>query len=259
METPEERKRLEVAARIDRAIVSRRQFLKRMGLGVVTVGAVPSLLAACGGGEEAAAPPPAEPAEPAPAEPAPPPAEPAPPAEAPPAEAPAASGPLDFLSWEGYDMPVESVEAWKKENGVEIRATYIGNHDDIQAKIASGGAEGADLITYYQGYKPLYTELGILHAIDESKVPNLAGLFPFWLTDVEGKQFFVDADGTRTGIPWTFGAIGITWDDAALPGGLDLLVRPARPVAEGQGSAPRRPLGELSRPRRTRSATTRPP
>ena len=112
------------------------------------------------------------------------------------------------------------MEAWKAENGVEIRASYIGNHDDIQGKIASGGAEGADLITYYQGYKPLYSELGILHEIDEAKLPNLAGLFPFWLTDVGGKQFFVDSDGTRTGVPWTFGAIGLTWDDATLPGGL---------------------------------------
>ena len=135
-------------------------------------------------------------------------------------------------------------KAWKKENGVEIRATYIGNHDDIQAKIASGGAEGADLITYYQGYKPLYKELGILHPIDETKVPNLAGLFPFWLTDVEGKQFFVDADGTRTGIPWTFGAIGITWDDAALPGGLTSWFDLLDPSLKGKVSAPRRPIGE---------------
>ncbi len=176
--TPEERKRREAAARIDRALLSRREMLRRMGLGVVTIGAAPAILAACGGEEEAAAPPPAEPAEPAappPAEPAPPPAEPAPPAEPPPATAPPASGPLDYLSWEGYDVPVEAMEAWKAENGVEIRASYIGNHDDIQGKIASGGAEGADLITYYQGYKPLYRELGILSPIDESKMPNLAG------------------------------------------------------------------------------------
>jgi len=81
-----------------------------MGLGVVTIGAAPAILAACGGEEEAAPPPPAEPAEP-PAEPAPaePPAEPAPPAEPPPATAPPASGPLDYLSREGYDVPVESM------------------------------------------------------------------------------------------------------------------------------------------------------
>jgi spermidine/putrescine transport system substrate-binding protein len=207
-----ERRRKEEAARIDRMILSRRELLKRSGIGLVTLGAAPALLAACGDDtEEAAAPPPAEPA----AEPTPP-AEPA--AEPPPAEAqaPPASGPLDYLSWEGYDVPVESMEAWKSENGVEIRATYIGNHDDIQTKIAAGGAEGADLITYYQGYKPLYSELGILSPIDEAKMPNLAGLFPFWTTDIQGQHFFVDEDGTRTGVPWTFGAIGITYDSAAI-------------------------------------------
>ena len=246
--TPEERERREVAARIDRALISRRELLRRMGLGVVTIGAAPAILAACGGGEEAAAPPPpAEPAEP-PAEPAPAEsaAEPAATEELPAATVPPASGPLDFLSWEGYDMPVKSVEKWKKDNGVEIRATYIGNHDDIQAKITSGGAEGADLITYYQGYKPLYKELGILHPIDESKMPNLAGLFPFWLTDVGGKQFFVDADGTRTGVPWTFGAIGITWDDAALPGGLTSWFDLLDPSLKGKVALPDDPLGSLT-------------
>jgi spermidine/putrescine-binding protein len=246
--TPEERKRREVAARIDRALISRREMLRRMGLGVVTIGAAPAILAACGGEEEAAAPPPpAEPAEP-PAEPAPaePPAEPAPPAEPPPATVPPASGPLDYLSWEGYDIPVESIEAWKAENGVEIRATYIGNHDDIQAKIASGGAEGADLITYYQGYKPLYRELGILHPIDESKLPNLAGLFPFWLTDIGGQSFFVEPDGTRTGIPWTFGAIGLTWDDSALPGGLTSWYDLLDPEFKGKVALPDDPVGSFT-------------
>ena len=214
MDSLEERKRRDAAARIDRALISRREALRRLGLGVVTIGAAPAVLAACGGDETVAPAPPAEP----PAEP--PAAEPAPPAEtvAPPAEAPAATGPLDYLSWEGYDIPVESIEAWKAEYGVEVRANYIGNHDDIQAKILAGGAEGADLITYYQGYKPLYRELGILNPIDEAKIPNLAGLFPFWLTDIGGNSFFVEPDGTRTGVPWTFGAIGLTYDESAISG-----------------------------------------
>ena len=248
--TPEERKRREAAARIDRALLSRREMLRRMGLGVVTIGAAPAILAACGGEEEAAAPPPAEPAgrprhrlrsprrRPAETGAT---AEPATPAEAPPA-----SGPLDYLSWEGYDVPVEAMEAWKAENGVEIRASYIGNHDDIQGKIASGGAEGADLITYYQGYKPLYSELGILHEIDEAKLPNLAGLYPFWLTDVGGKQFFVDSDGTRTGVPWTFGAIGLTWDDATLPGGLTSWYDLLDPSLKGKIGVIDDPVGSLT-------------
>jgi spermidine/putrescine transport system substrate-binding protein len=196
---------------LERMRLSRLELLKRGGITALSLTATAAFVSACGGdGEEAAepaAPPPTPPADTGAAT-----AEPAAPA----AEAPAASGPLDYLSWEGYDVPVESMEAWKTENGVEIRASYIGNHDDIQSKIASGGAEGADLITYYQGYKPLYAELGILHPIDEAKLPNLAGLYPFWTTDIQGQQFFVDADGTRTGVPWTFGAIGITYDSAAI-------------------------------------------
>jgi spermidine/putrescine transport system substrate-binding protein len=201
-----DRDQARMRAELTRMRMSRLELLKRGGITALVLGGAPALLAACGGSdEEAAAPPPAEP-----------PASPEPAAPPPPAEAPAASGPVDYLSWEGYDVPVESMEAWKKENGVELRATYIGNHDDIQAKIKAGGAEGADLITYYQGYKPLYTELGILHPIDEEKIPNLAGLFPFWTTDIQDKQFFVDSDGTRTGVPWTFGAIGITYDSTAI-------------------------------------------
>jgi spermidine/putrescine-binding protein len=203
------------ADELRRARLSRLELLKRGGVTALALGGVPSLLAACGGDdEEAVAPPPA--AEPSP------PAEPTPPA----AEAPAASGRIDYLSWEGYDVPVKSMKAWQKENGVNERATYIGNHDDIQSKIKSGGAEGADLITYYQGYKPLYRELGILHAIDEAKLPNLEGLYPFWLTDVGNNNFFVEPDGTRTGVPWTFGAIGLTYDSAVideLPSWYDLL------------------------------------
>src|SRR3954466_14361507 len=60
-------------------------------------------------------------------------------------------GTIDFLSWEGYDVP-GPMAAWKKAHHVHLKATYISNHDEIQAKIKAGGG-GYDLITYYQGYK----------------------------------------------------------------------------------------------------------
>jgi spermidine/putrescine-binding protein len=210
----EERARKELAARIDRAI-SRRELLKRSGLGLVAVGVAPAVLAACGGGSDdggEAATTAAETTEaPAATD-----VETQAPDSVEAASVPAASGAIDYLSWEGYDIP-DQLKAWRDANGVTVNPTYIGNHDEIQAKIAAGGGS-YDIITYYQGYKPLYQELGILSPIDTSKIPNMAGLFPYFQTDVG--NFWIDPDGTQTGVPWTWGSIGLTWDEATLPGGL---------------------------------------
>ena len=121
--------------------LSRREFLRRAGLTTFTIGATPAILAACGG--DSPTPPPATGS--AGAEPS----------------VPPASGTLDYFSWEGYDAPIDEMKAWLKDNSVKLNSAYIGNHDDIQAKLkASNNAEGFDLITYYQGYKPLYSGSG---------------------------------------------------------------------------------------------------
>jgi spermidine/putrescine transport system substrate-binding protein len=200
---------------------SRRRFLQRAGLVTLTVGAGPGLLAACGddddddGGATTTS-------------------------EGP-AKAPAASGRVDFLSWEGYDIP-DPLKPWKQANSVTVKATYIGNHDEIQTKLKAGGAgAGYDIITYYQGYKPLYQELDILEPIDEQKLPNLKNLFPYFASK-EG-NFWIDPDGTRTGVPWTWGSIGITIDTRrvkSMPTSwLDLL----EPEFKGKVAIPDDPTG----------------
>jgi spermidine/putrescine transport system substrate-binding protein len=167
---------------------NRRRFLQRAGLVSLSIGAGPALLAACGDDDDDSASTSGEG----------------------PAKAPAASGRIDFLSWEGYDIP-DPLKSWRSQTGVKVKSTYIGNHDEIQTKLKAGGAgTGYDIITYYQGYKPLYQELDILEPLDEQKLPNLKNLFPYFA----GKEgnFWVDEDGTRTGVPWTWGSIGITID-----------------------------------------------
>ena len=101
-----------------------------------------------------------------------------------------------------------------------------------------------DLITYYQGYKPLYQELGILSPIDISKVPNIDNEFPYFKSDVG--NFWIDADGTWTGVPWTFGSIGITWDDEALPGGLTSWYDLLDPKLENKIGLPDDPVGSFT-------------
>jgi spermidine/putrescine transport system substrate-binding protein len=129
------------------------------------------------------------------------------------AQVPAATGAIDLLSWEGYDLP-GPMKAWKSANGVEVHAAYIASHDDIQAKIQAGGAKGLDLITYGPHYSAYYRELGILTPLDEAKIPNLANLMPFFASDVENA--WIAPDGTRTGVPWTWGALGISYDSTVI-------------------------------------------
>lgn len=170
---------------LEHARISRLTLLRRGGAAAIGVGLMPTLLAACGGGDEAAA--------------------------------PEASGTIDYLSWTGYDIP-DPMKAWKTANSVNVKPTYIGNHDDIQAKIKAGGG-AYDLITYYQGYKDLYTELGILSTIDTGKIPNTEGLFSVF-KEADARNLWIEEDGDWTGVPWTWGSIGITWEETRVPGGL---------------------------------------
>jgi spermidine/putrescine-binding protein len=45
-----------------------------------------------------------------------------------------------------------------------------------------------------------------------NKLPNLSGLFPFWASDVN--NFWINPEGERIGVPWTWGSIGLTYNAA---------------------------------------------
>jgi spermidine/putrescine transport system substrate-binding protein len=171
-----------------RVETTRRALLRRAGLAVFALGAGSPLLAACGADTE-----------PAPAGGS--------------GEAGAAGakvgGNVDYLSWEGYDLP-DPMKAWTREHGVKFRSTYIGTHDDIQAKLKSGGASHYDLTTYYHGFIDLYRKLGILSEIDESKIPNLQNLDPFFRDSEVAKRFWT-VDGKRYGVPFTWGATSLDY------------------------------------------------
>jgi spermidine/putrescine-binding protein len=186
--------------------LTRRRFLRRAGLVTLALGAGPALLSACGGGDDDGG-----------------------------GEAAAedtgvvgtlteeveaqATGDIDFLWWQGYDIPDQMAD-FVERTGIRLKANYIAGHDDIQAKIQAGGQAGSfDLTGYCQCYKSLYAELGILKPLDESKIPNLSNLLPFFAGEGDDNNYWVDADGTRTGVPWTWGVFGINYDTEAIPDG----------------------------------------
>jgi spermidine/putrescine transport system substrate-binding protein len=196
-----ERARRELALKIDHAIArrewSRRELLRRSGLVLLSTAAVPGLLAACGGDDDDASSGGGGGSDTGTA-----------------VDTGAVEldvgGQIDFLSWEGYDLP-DIMTGWLDENGVTLNPSYPGNHDEITAKLAAGSG-GFDIFTYYQGYKDLYRELGFFEPIDEAKVPNLSGLMPFFASDVG--NYWVESDGTRTGVPWTFSINSLNYDSS---------------------------------------------
>lgn len=138
----------------------------------------------------------------------------------------AVGGELDFLSWEGYDLP-GIMTSWLDENGVTLTPTYPGNHDEIQAKLLGGSGGGTDIFTYYQGYKDFYTQLDLMTPLDESKIPNLDGLLEYFGSDVG--NYWVNEAGERVGVPWTWSINALTYDSAVVdaPGSYFDLLEPA--------------------------------
>ena len=121
-----------------------------------------------------------------------------------------ATGRIEFIGWQGYDAP-DAMADFSASNDITLKPTYMGNHDEIQAKVlAAKGAKGLDMTMYAQAYAPLYTELGILEPIDEDQLPNLENLFDFFAGDY--KNFWVDEEGVRTGVPFNWGYVALSYD-----------------------------------------------
>lgn len=159
----------------DDAGFSRRDMLKRAG-GIGAAALAPGLLAACGSGSTATT-----------------------------TTAAKIGGAINYLSWEGYDLP-GTMGPWEKANGINLRKSFIGNHDDIQAKVLQNAKGTYDLISYYQGYNDLYKRLGILTPLDRDKIPNYEKNMAMFRGQPNGATWW-ESDGKLWGVPFNFG----TW------------------------------------------------
>lgn len=126
---------------------------------------------------------------------------------------PAGLGQLDFMGFEGDDIPDFTAE-WREANGVDFRPTYIASELETEAKILSGAASGVDIISFTSTNSPVFQESGILLPIDRSKLPNLAGMLSFF--EEVAPEVFLDDNGDLVCIPGYWGAIGIAYDSSAM-------------------------------------------
>ena len=128
-------------------------------------------------------------------------------------EEPTVLGQLDFMGFEGDDIPDFTAE-WREANGVDFRPTYIASESETEAKILSGAASGVDIITFTSTNSPVFKASGLLQPIDRSKLPNLAGMFPFF--EEVAPEVFLNENGDLVCIPAYWGAIGIAYDSSAM-------------------------------------------
>jgi spermidine/putrescine transport system substrate-binding protein len=97
---------------------------------------------------------------------------------------------------------------WDKAHQVTFSSSYIGDHNEIQAKLTTAKSVGYDLVTYFQGYSEMYAkELKLLQPIDASKLSNFPNLYERFRT---GDAWL--KDGQIWGVPFTWGAEGCNYN-----------------------------------------------
>lgn len=113
----------------------------------------------------------------------------------------ATTGHLEILGWEGETGDAELAD-WRKQRNVTVRSSYASNQDDITARLAGSDPVQLDLTMYALGYEKIYQEMGLLKAIDTTKIPNYSAdntLALFY----KGSRWYWD--GKQWGIPLLWG------------------------------------------------------
>lgn len=108
---------------------------------------------------------------------------------------------LEVMAWEGYTLETETA-AWRKSNGLTMRAAIMSNQDDVTAKLAGSSPVRLDAAEYSNGYNEIYKDLAVLTELDVAKIPNYnrEDIYPPFFN---GEMWHWD-DKTWA-IPWVWG------------------------------------------------------
>lgn len=84
-------------------------------------------------------------------------------------------GTVTMLGWQGYDD--ETARADFDAAGGVLNPTYIGNNDEILARLR-GGQGTFDIVTPNAAFLPALVLAGVLEPLDYDALPNASGYFP---------------------------------------------------------------------------------
>ena len=113
---------------------------------------------------------------------------------------------INFVGWQGYDTPLSD---YAKANDIVIDPTYIGDSNQIIAKLTSGGVGTVDIVTPNAPYVPVLVKLDTLSPIDESRLSNLGKVLPFFLNNPS-----VRIGGKLYAVPYVWGGVPMMYDPA---------------------------------------------
>jgi len=128
---------------------------------------------------------------------------------------------LNVFNWSAY-MPPEVLEAFTAETGIKVNYEEYDSNETMMAKINAGAKY--DIAFPTQDFVPPMVELGLLHELDLSRIPNLANVNK---SVIDSTQNF--DPGNQYSVPYNIGAIGVMYwkDKVSNPGtSVHILERP---------------------------------
>lgn len=120
------------------------------------------------------------------------------------------TGELRLLGWAGYDDP-SWIKPFEQRYDAKVTMTYVGAVDELftKAKTQTGNY---DIAFPDSSMVPRYIQNGLLQPLDESRIPNLSNMLPFWQ-----QQSYYRSNGKLYAVPYTGGAIPIMYNETLVP------------------------------------------
>src|SRR5690606_13462017 len=92
------------------------------------------------------------------------------------------SGELNWFTWEDY-APQVLLDRFTKDTGIKLNVTSYSSNEDCLNKLKAAGGKGWDICSPSIGWIEAHIDTGNLAALDESKLPSMANIFPSMLEE----------------------------------------------------------------------------
>jgi spermidine/putrescine transport system substrate-binding protein len=167
-------------------LLGRRELLLRGGGAALSIGALGTLLAACGDSDEKGG------------------------GGAAPAKI---GGQISALAWGSY-VDDKVAAPFLTENGAKVKNSTLSSNDEIITKMKAGGVGKVDLISPNAVYIPQFVAADIVQPIDIEKVPNLKLVLPAIDKTVREAA---EINGKLYAVPYLWGYDGMVYNSTRIP------------------------------------------